>query len=50
MSYTEIFNGLKKGLLVKKEDLDPLIVKKIQNAATQSDYIPEELFVFFEFF
>ncbi len=50
MTYIEIFNGLRRGFLVNKEDLDPALIQSIQGAASISEFIPEELMTFFEFF
>lgn len=50
MGYAEIFNGLKKGLLIKKDDLAPELVVKIQEAARISEFLPTELERFFEYF
>jgi len=50
MTYIEIINGLRRGLLVNKEDLDPALIQSIQGAASISEFIPEELMTFFEFF
>jgi len=50
MTYIEIFNGLRRGLLVNKEELDPVLIQSIQGAASISEFIPEELITFFEFF
>jgi hypothetical protein len=33
MSYVEIFNGIKKGILIRKEDMDPSVVQDMQRGA-----------------
>lgn len=50
MSYTEIFNGLRKGFLIEKKDLTPELVSEIQKAAMNSDFLPTEFERFFEYF
>jgi hypothetical protein len=50
MSFTEVFNGLQRRLLIKIEDMNEEIIKKIQAAAKKSDYIPTELYHFFDYF
>lgn len=50
MEYIEIFNGLQKGLLIKKDDLEPSLVVKIQKAAKKSEFLPVELERFFAYF
>jgi hypothetical protein len=50
MSSVEIAAGILKGLLVKKEDMDPEIIHEMQEGAKVSPYLPEELTPFFRFF
>jgi hypothetical protein len=50
MSYAAVFNGIRKGILVKKEDMPPDIIKRMQNGALNSPYLPEEFSYFFSFF
>jgi hypothetical protein len=50
MSYIEVFNGIHKGLLIKKEDVTPVVLKKIQDGAQISPYLDDELFSFFAYF
>ena len=50
MSYTEIYNGIKKGLFAEKAEIDGVCLKKLQNGARVSPYLPEELTSFFEYF
>jgi hypothetical protein len=50
MSYAEIFNGLKKGLLIKKADISTQYLHDMQAGAVISPYFPEELAHFFEYF
>jgi hypothetical protein len=50
MSYTEIFNGLNKGLLVRKENVSGDSLKKLQEGARRSPYLPDELTHFFRYF
>jgi uncharacterized protein YifN (PemK superfamily) len=50
MSYIEIFNGLQKGLLIRKEDMPPEQIQKIQNAAKVSRVLLEKFQPFFDYF
>jgi hypothetical protein len=50
MSYAEIYNGLKKGRLVNKEDISPVCLQELQRGAELSPYLPEELSRFFAYF
>jgi hypothetical protein len=50
MSYSEIFNGLNKGLLMRKDDMSAACVKKLQEGARASPYLPDELTYFFRYF
>jgi hypothetical protein len=50
MSAYEILVGIKKGLLIKKEDMDPAIIQSMQRGAEESPHLPEELTPFFQFF
>ena len=43
MSYLQIFNGIRQGLLIRKEDISDELLKKIQNAAAKSKYISDEI-------
>jgi hypothetical protein len=50
MSAYEILVGLQKGLLIRKEAMDPAIVQDMQRGAEESPHLPEELAAFFQFF
>jgi hypothetical protein len=50
MSYAEIFNGLKKGILIKKDDMPIRYVQDMQKGAAISPFLPEELSHFLEYF
>jgi hypothetical protein len=50
MGAFEILIGIQKGLLVKKEDMDPVIIQNMQRGAEESPNLPEELAHFFQFF
>ena len=50
MSYEEIFNGIRKGVLISKENMSPEIVAKIQEAAKKTDFLPTNLERFFAYF
>ncbi|MDR0301384.1 MAG: hypothetical protein LBI04_03620 [Treponema sp.] len=50
MSLIDIFNGLKKGKLIKKSDFDNSFVQDMQRGAEESIFLPEKLKRFFEYF
>ena len=50
MSYMQIFNGIQKGLLIRKEDISDKLLKRIQNAAAKSKYISDEIKSMFAYF
>jgi hypothetical protein len=50
MSYTEIFNGIRKGYLIAKVDIAAPHLQDIQKGAVNSPYFPEKLNHFLEFF
>jgi hypothetical protein len=50
LSYAEIFNGLKRGILIRKEDMPVQYLQDMQKGASISPYLPEELSHFFEYF
>lgn len=43
MSSVEIFNGINRGLLIDKQNVEPEVLKRIITAAKQSRYIPPEI-------
>jgi hypothetical protein len=50
MSYTEIFNGISKGLIIRMKDMEARYVQDMQRGAEQSPYLPAEFYHFFAFF
>jgi hypothetical protein len=50
MSYAMVFNGIKKGRLIKKENMPPDIIGRMQKGALISPYLPEEFTYFHSFF
>jgi hypothetical protein len=50
MSALEIVIGIQKGLLIKKDDMNPVIIQDMQRGAEESPNLPEELTRFFQFF
>jgi hypothetical protein len=50
MSALEILIGIQKGLLVRKEDMDPAVVQDMQRGAEESPFLPKELAAFFNYF
>ena len=47
MTYAKIFNGLRRGTFIDKEDMPPDTLARIQAGARISDNFPEELTRFF---
>lgn len=50
MTYEEIFNGIRKGILIQKENLPPEVVLKIQETAKKTVFLPTDLERFFDYF
>jgi hypothetical protein len=50
MSALEIVIGIQKGLLIKKEDMDPVIIQDMQRGAEESPFLPREFAPFFKYF
>jgi hypothetical protein len=50
MSALEIVVGIQKGLLIRKEDMDPVIIQDMQRGAEESRWLPVELTPFFKYF
>jgi hypothetical protein len=50
MSAMEILNGIQKGFLIRKEDMDKTVIQDMQKGAEDSPYLPEEFYQFFRFF
>jgi hypothetical protein len=50
MGALEIVIGIQKGLLIKKEDMDPTIVQNMQRGAEESSFLPKEFIPFFKYF
>jgi hypothetical protein len=50
MNHTEILNGLNKGVLVRKDKMSGDCLKKLQEGALRSPYLPDELTHFFRYF
>jgi hypothetical protein len=50
MTYVEIFNGVHRGLLVRKEDIEPNVLERIQTHAKTSKFLPEKFIHFAEYF
>jgi hypothetical protein len=50
MSAPEIVIGIHKGLLIRKEDMDPAVVQDMQRGAEESRWLPVELTPFFKYF
>jgi hypothetical protein len=50
MSTLEIASGLLKGLLIRKEDMDQVVIQDMQRGAEESRYLDKKLRHFFNFF
>ena len=50
MSYLQIFNGIQKGLLIRKDDVSDDLLRRIQVAASNSKYISDEIKNMFIYF
>jgi hypothetical protein len=50
MRFADIFNGISKGSLASKENLDLYYVQNMQRGAEESPFIPDELKCYFEHF
>jgi hypothetical protein len=50
MNALEIVIGVQKGLLIRKEDMDPAIIQDMQRGAEESPFLPKEFIPFFKYF
>lgn len=50
LSFAQIFNGIQKGIFIRKEDVSETLLKKIQNGAKTTKFLPNKYKVFFELF
>ena len=50
MNLIEIFNGLQKGKLIRKEEFEPRFIQDMQRGADESPFLPEKLKRFFGHF
>lgn len=50
LNFAQVFNGIKKGLLVRKEDVSDELLKKIQEGAKNTLHLNSELKAWFDFF
>lgn len=50
LNFTQVFNGIQKGLLIRKEDISDELLKKIQEGAKSTVHLNSELKAWFEFF
>ena len=50
LSFAQIFNGLKQGLFVKKEDVSPELLKRIQDGAKLSKLLDNKYKEWFSLF
>lgn len=50
MNQIDIFNGLQKGTIIKKPDIDKRFIQDMQKGAEESPFLPEKLKRFFEYF
>jgi len=50
LNYTEIYNGIQKGIFIKKEDVSPEVLKKIQDGCRITNKLPNKFKCFFDYF
>ena len=50
ISYVQLFNGLNKGLFIRKEDISEEVLIRIQNGARKTKNLKTELKVWFDLF
>ena len=50
MSFKEIYDGIRNGLLVEKEKMSDIMVLEIQQGAKDTKFLPGELKHFFNYF
>ena len=50
LNYAQIFNGLQKGVLVRKEDISEELLKRIQDGARKTNRFNNNLKIWFELF
>ena len=50
LSFSEVYNGIRKELFIRKEDVTIEVLKKIQNGAKKSKYLPAGFKSFFNYF
>ncbi len=50
LNFTQVFNGLQKGVLVRKEDVSEELLRRIQDGAKKSNRLNKKLKIWFELF
>ena len=50
MNFIEIFNGLNKGILIRKQEFESQYIQDMQRGAEESQFLPEKLKRFFKHF
>ena len=50
ISYSQLYNGLNRGLFIRKEDISEEVLKRIQEGARKTKYLRTELKVWFDLF
>ena len=50
LSFTQVFNGLQKGLFIRKEDVSEELLKRIQDRAKRTKHLAQELKCWFALF
>lgn len=50
ISFIQLFNGINKGLLIKKEDIGTDVLKRIQDGARKTKFLPTGLKDWFDLF
>lgn len=50
LNFTQVFNGLQKGVLVRKEDISDELLKRIQDGAKKTSRLNNNLKIWFDLF
>lgn len=50
LNFTQVFNGLQKGVFIRKEDVSEELLKRIQDGAKKSNRLNRKFKIWFEFF
>ncbi len=50
LNFTQVFNGLNKGVLIRKEDISDELLKRIQFGAKKSKKLNKKFRIWFDLF